>query len=211
MNNGFVLINRNICDNAPECGGIAVCSEIAEALFWDEKEQQVSYNADLCIACGKCADEEIGCPIGAIRFAATEEEYAQIEKEIADDTRKIEDLQVERYGASPIEECISIDKLDSWLEVQDKTFTLLVELFADDTIQCLLHSIKVEDLQALVQENSKYKKVQLSSTEDIKNPTIEELPTLLIYKNDGLLGKIEGYYDESRKDEFFNKISDIIK
>ena len=211
MNKGYILINYNICDNAPECGGIAVCSEIAGALFWNEEERKVDYDADLCIACGKCADEEIGCPIGAIRFAKTEEEYVQIEKEIAEDTRRIEDLQVERYGASPIEECILIDKLDNWLGKQDKTSILFVELFTDDTIQCLLHSIKIEDIQAIVNGNSKYTKVQLSSTEDVENPTIEELPSLLIYKNNELLGKIEGYYDESKQYEFFNQIKDIVK
>ena len=211
MKKGHILINRNICDNAPECGGIVVCSEIAEALFWNEKKQQVDYNADLCIACKKCADEEIGCPIGAIRFASTEEEYEQIEREIAEDTRRIEDLQVERYGASPIEECILIDELNNWLGKQDKESIVFVELFADETIQCLLHSIKAEEIQSVVNEKSKYTKVQLNNSEDIEKPIIEELPALLIYKNHTLRGKIEGYYDESMKDDFFNKVKEIVK
>lgn len=209
MTKGCILINRNICDKAPECGGIAVCP--TAALYWDENKKQVAYNADSCTACKQCANTEIGCPIEAIRFAATEEEYAQIEEEIARDTRKLEDLQVERYGATPIENSISIEELEGWLEEQDKTFVLFVELFTDDSIQCLLHSIKVEDIQALVEGESKYIKVQLTKEEDITNPTIEEVPSLLIYQDNKLLGKIEGYYDESEQEDFFNEIRAILE
>ncbi|MDR1583055.1 MAG: hypothetical protein LBS55_07345 [Prevotellaceae bacterium] len=210
MKKGYILINRNICDNSPACGGIDVCKNIAEALFWDEKEGRVAYNADLCTRCGECTNEERGCPVGALRLAETEEEYTQIEQEIAADTRRIEDLKVERYGAEPIEECISINELDSWLKEQNKTDILLVELFTENSIQCLLYSIKVEDIQANIAKNSKYIKVQLAKEEDIINPTIEEVPALLIYKEGKLLGKTEGYYDESEQEVFFNTIKQII-
>lgn len=40
---------------------------------------------------------------------------------------------------------------------------------------------------------------------------ITELPTLLIFKNKKYLGKIDGYYSTENKEEFMNKINEIIK
>ncbi len=91
-----VLVNFKICDNAKECGGLAVCP--TGALTYDEKEKTLLIDNNKCISCGKCEKE---CPIGAISVAKTKEEYEKIKNEIDNDTRNIKDLFVDRYGATP--------------------------------------------------------------------------------------------------------------
>ena len=62
-----VLVNFKICDNAKECGGIAVCP--TGALSWNEKKGTIEINNEKCISCGLCEKE---CSIGEIAFAKNE-------------------------------------------------------------------------------------------------------------------------------------------
>ena len=110
MKNGRVIINYSICDNAPECSGIAICP--TGALYFDEETGRIAFNEELCCDCGACADADgDGCPIGAIMHAESDEEYARIKAEVEAENRKAEDLNVERYGASPMSSPISLDGL----------------------------------------------------------------------------------------------------
>ena len=63
-----VLVNFKICDNAKECGGIAVCP--TGALSWNEEKESIEIDNDKCISCGLCEKE---CPIGAIMVAKNSE------------------------------------------------------------------------------------------------------------------------------------------
>ena len=40
---------------------------------------------------------------------------------------------------------------------------------------------------------------------------IKNLPALLIFKDNRLLGKIEGYYSLEKKEELIHKINEILK
>jgi len=40
---------------------------------------------------------------------------------------------------------------------------------------------------------------------------IKELPSLLLFKEGKLLGKVEGYYEEKDKEELFSKIENLVK
>lgn len=75
-----VLINFKICDNAKECGGVAVCP--TGALSFDEEKQTIIIDNDKCISCGKCEKE---CPIGAISVAKNKLEYDKIKQDIEND------------------------------------------------------------------------------------------------------------------------------
>ena len=64
-----VQVNFKICDNAKECGGVAVCP--TGAFSYDEEKNTIVIDNDKCISCGLCEKE---CPIGAIIVTKTEEE-----------------------------------------------------------------------------------------------------------------------------------------
>lgn len=196
-----VLINFKICDNAKECGGIEVCP--TGALSWDEENETIKIDNEKCISCGSC---EQNCPIGAIRVAYDDEEYKKLSKEIEEDPRTTKDLFVDRYGAAPLSEFFMIEEKDLNKKIGDGI--TLVECYEDDSIQCLLKSIPIKDITSNMPKDTMFYKVE-ANDELKKKYNINELPTLLLFKNGNLLGKIEGYYQVEQKEELINKINEI--
>lgn len=206
---GRVIINRNICDNAQECSGISICP--TGALYWDKGSESIEYNRESCIDCGTCADEEAGgCPIGAILWGADDLDYEKKWNEVIKETRKLEDLEVERYGASPIAATIEIEAVNEKVETAETEY-VLVEFFCDDSINCLLHSIPIAEIKSLFVGSVCHFKVEVENVKD-SSIKIEILPTLAIYKNGKLIGQVNGYYDDNNetKSELFDIIRKII-
>ena len=206
MKKGRVIINRNICDNAPECSGIEVCP--TGALYWDEETEQIEYNAESCRDCGLCADS---CPVEAILWGEDDADYYAKKKEVEDDTRRVEELVVERYGASPIDDPIDVSDIQGKLDGSVLELALF-EFFSDDSINCLLHSIRIEEIKTWFSNDVLYHKVHVKDESVLSSYSIRELPALLIYKNKELLGIIEGQYtdDYLSKSALKKKITDIL-
>ena len=198
--NGRVIINRNICDNAKECGGIEVCP--TGAMYWDSEKEIIGYRASECIDCGLCADN---CPVEAILWGKDEDDYLIKKKMVEEETRKLEDVEVERYGASPIEDYIEYAELDDFIKNTDSRY-ILIELFEDASIACLLHSIRIEEIKDLFDDSVTYTKVFVNDSDNCTICETSTLPTLVVLKNGVLSGKVEGYYDDEKKEEFFAKI-----
>lgn len=199
-----VLINFKICDNAPECGGISVCP--TGALTFDNSNNTIVIDNDKCISCGACEKE---CPIGAIRVSKTDDEFNKIQKEINDDTRTIKDLFVDRYGAAPLSEFFMIEADDVSNKIKQDGFVLL-ELYEDETIECLLKSIPIKELTKDMPAETLFYKSPCS--DGLKEQyQLEEIPSLLVFKDGELVGKIEGYYNVDAKEEVLSKLNDIVK
>ncbi|MEE0865920.1 MAG: 4Fe-4S dicluster domain-containing protein [Clostridia bacterium] len=197
-----VLINFKICDNAKECGGIEVCP--TEALSWDEENETIKIDNEKCISCGTC---ERNCPIGAISVTHTEEEYSKKKQEIEEDPRTTKDLFVDRYGAAPLSDFFMIEEDE--LDKKTGNGITLVECYEDDSIQCLLKSIPIKEITSDMPKDTMFYKIK-TGAETKGKYDITELPTLLIFKNKKYLGKIDGYYSTENKEEFMNKINEII-
>lgn len=199
-----VLINFKICDNAKECGGVAICP--TGAITFDEEKETLVIDNSKCISCGQCENE---CPIGAIRVAKDENEYKKIKEEIDNDPRKTKDLFVDRYGAAPLSEffMIEAEEIEQKLDA-DKI--VLIELYNDDSIQCLLKSIPIKELVKDLPDTTIFYKAESKKVIEEKYE-IKELPALLIFNKGNLLGKIEGYYTDNNKQEIIEKIKSMIK
>lgn len=199
-----VLINFKICDNAPECGGIAVCP--TQALTYDETKHTIVIDNDKCISCGLCRPQ---CPVSAIMVAKTQEEYDKYQTEIDNDPRKIKDLFVDRYGASPVTDFFMIE--GSQLEEKAKGNCItLIEVFENASAQCLLKSIPIRDITDDINEAVLYYKLE-QSDKVLNKYDIKNTPALLIFKSGKLLGKVEGYYNIEQIEDLKKAVQNIIK
>ena len=197
-----VLINFKICDNAKECGGIAECP--TGALFWDEEAKGIKIDNEKCISCEKCV---AACPVEAIFVAGNEKEYRKIEKEVDGDPRKRSDLFIDRYGAQPIMAAFLISEKEFPAEVLCADKLTAVEFFNEDSLMCLLRSIPIKDL--LENYPIEYRKA-VAGNASIEKYQIKKLPALLFFEKSRLLGKIEGYYDNTQQKLFGKKIKAVI-
>lgn len=199
-----VLVNFKICDNAKECGGIAVCP--TGALAYDEEKNTIVIDNEKCISCGLCENE---CPIGAIMVAKNDEEYKKIKNDIDSDTRTTKDLFVDRYGATPLSEFFMIDSDEIKDKVSNDSITL-IELYNDDSIQCLLKSISIKDLTKDLPKDTLFYKAE-ASEDIITKYNVKELPSLLIFRKGNFLGNIDGYYTSDDKNELLEKLNLLLK
>ncbi len=198
-----VLVNFKICDNAKECGGVAVCP--TGALSYDDEKQTIVIDNDKCISCGLCEKE---CPIGAIIVAKSNDEYKKIQQEIDNDPRTTKDLFVDRYGAVAISDFFKIE-MDDIDEKLKKDCLTLIEIYNPEIAECLLKSIPIKELTKDLPNDTLYYKVESEDATDKYN--IENLPALLIFKSGNLLGKIEGYYNVDDKEKVIKNINNIVK
>ncbi len=198
-----VLVNFKICDNAKECGGLAVCP--TGALSWNEEKETIEIDNDKCISCGLCEKE---CPIGAMAVAKNEEEYNRFKKEIEDDPRTTKDLFVDRYGAVAISDFFKIEFADI-KEKSEKNVITLIEVYNPDIAECLLKSIPIKELTKNLPKDTLYYKME--SDANIDEYEIKELPSLLVFKSGKLLGHIDGYYTIDDKNVVVAKLNDILK
>lgn len=200
-----IKFNFNMCDNSPECSGLAACP--TGAIYWDENgintlgtKGTLCVDNSRCISCGACVGEE-GCPVGAILFSKTETDFG---KESDADANQIRALFVERYGAEAIDEALCISDL-VFLQAENNKVTVIEE-FSDSSIQCLLHSIPVTSILKRIQKlldtsDVSYYKHFVESTDGI------DFPRLLIYRGSVLLVQIDGYYDDSQEEVLYEEIA----
>lgn len=200
-----VLINFKICDNDKACSGMSACPN--NVFSWDEEKKTLLIDNSKCVSCGLC---EKACMVSAIRVAKNQEEYNKIQKEFDEDKRTINDLLVERYGGKPIDPAMIGKEKEIVLKLNEAKRPLIVELFNEDSIMCLLKSIPMKKIANLFDENTRYRKVEVTSNEILEQYGIKELPALLFFKEGNFLGKFEGYVDENDENMLVDEIKRIL-
>lgn len=190
-----VIINHKICDQANACGGISVCP--VGAFTYNEVKKQIEVDNEKCISCGAC---EKTCPIGAIGFARTQEEFEELKQEVENDPRKPEDLFVDRFGGDIVNEKVMIDYSDLEKIIKQNKLAI-IEVFNDDSIMCLLKSIPFKEIIA----NTKYKTYFRCNVldNDLVKFKVKELPSLLLVEDGKIKKVVNGYFEESEKQKLF--------
>ncbi len=198
-----VAINFKICDNAEECNGIEVCP--TGALSWNSKKETIVIDNDKCTNCGSC---ERACMVQAIKVAKTNEELIRVEKDIEEDSRKVSDLYLDRYGAMPILPAFLIeeDKFDR--EVLKASKLTAVEVFENEGINCLIKSIPITEL--FDELDIKFRKMEIKNKKFLEDYNIKETPALLFFNEGKLVGKVEGYFGNEQKDILKKKIGGVL-
>lgn len=195
-----VLINFKICDNDKACSGMSICPK--KVFTWDSEKNTLVIDNNKCISCGLC---EKACMVSAIKVAKNEIEYKKIKEEIENDKRTINDLLIDRYGSKPLDEAM----IGKEIEIESKIKAnrpMIIELFNEESIQCLLHSIPVKKIADYYNKETRYRKVETKTNLLIDKYKIKQLPALLFFYNEKFVGKIEGYYSIEQKEELFNLI-----
>lgn len=210
-----IMINLNICDNSPECSGIEVCDY--DVITWDEglldplgKKGVLHVDNSKCTSCGACVGEN-GCPVGAIIFTESFEELKKIEKDVYINIDTVRSLFVDRYGAEPIDNDIYINVEQVQNILNKKNGIVLLEEFAEWSIECLLTSIPVElivrQLESITTKKIHYYKCNCTHIRNGENT----YPVLLIFEDSKFLGKIEGYLDNDEFDKMITSLKQILE
>ncbi|MDR2685806.1 MAG: 4Fe-4S binding protein [Rickettsiales bacterium] len=199
-----VLINKKICDNSPLCGGIEACK--TGALYWDDATATILYDEDKCIGCGACAKM---CAVQAIRFARTDADAAEIGREFDDDTRRAEDLFVDRYAGDAVltQLTASADALSAARAISG---LCVMEINSDDKIRCLINCIPMREI--FDGRDFAHIKVMNPGDELLAELGIVELPALVIFNEGEVIGKVEGYFEDNdaEKGLLISKVKKIL-
>lgn len=198
-----ILINFKICDNSPDCNWISSCPK--KAFYFDEIKNTIAVDEKLCNNCGICAKS---CLVWAIKCARTKDEERVLQKEIDDDPRKWNDLFVDRYWATPISDIYTITHESFDKAIIKPKWLVALEVYDDDSIECLIKSIPVKELFS---KDIIYRKMLVEDDSFFTKYNITTLPSMLFFHSGELIGKISWFYWVNKKDVLIKKIEDIIK
>lgn len=197
-----ILVNFKICDNCADCSGIRVCP--VHAITWNDEKKSIEIDNSKCIKCGQCVDN---CTVNAIRLAHTDEEYAEIKREIENDPRTISDLFVERYGSMKISDinCFDIEHIEDRI---NSNRPVIIEINTEDTIECLLRSVPISEIQKKFNANATYSKFFVESC-DMEKYNLTTTPVLRFYNKGVMIGEIVGHFTPNDKYEYLDQIKDF--
>ncbi len=204
-----IIFNYNLCDMAPECGGIEICP--TGAISYDQKLKRPVWDESKCTFCLKCTTMDV-CPVGCILYARNIEEINKIQNMIKEDPRTQRWLWKERYGVEPGKFGKLAKNLNNGVkEILAKPGPKLFDLWHEDYLDCRLNAPLYEDLIADCEHVKVYKVDATNDSVVAEELRVKEFPTLLMFLNSKEVGRIEGYIDENDISSVRRKITKLLK
>jgi len=201
-----IIINHNLCDEAPECGGIEVCP--VKAFYFDKKKKRVAVNKSKCTECIKCTLPDV-CPVGCILFARDKKEELKIKKMINEDPRTARWLWQERYGCQPGKtppkaEIVTSEKFDRI--IHSKGYKI-IDVWHNNFLDCRLNSPLYSDLLKRISLKIKIYKLDAQKFPKIaKGMNIKKFPSLILYKEIKQILKHSGLLENKKTKDLNKKI-----
>ena len=88
--------------------------------------------------------------------------------------------------------------------------TCFIEVFNDDSIECLIKSIPIKEIFKDLKKDILYRKLEVKTEEFKQKYKIKELPSIIFFKDKKCLGVIDGYYSSQNKQELLSEIKNIL-
>lgn len=193
-----IILNKKLCDNAPECGGIEVCP--VGAFYYDKKKKQIMIDNDKCIDCLKCTLPDT-CPVGCILYARNKEEEKRIKKMIQNDPRSSKWLWKARYGCeeAQTEPKEAVVNKDNYEEVINSNGLKLIDLWHYDYLDCRFHSPLFEEiLEGIDKQVEIYKLNAQDFSKLAKKLNVNKFPTMLLLDKDNEIYRYEGLFENKK-------------
>jgi NAD-dependent dihydropyrimidine dehydrogenase PreA subunit len=206
-----IIINHNLCDEAPECGGIEVCP--TGAFYYDKKRKRVAIDHSKCNECLKCTLPD-ACPVGCILYARDKKEEARIQKILNQNPRTTKWLWQERYGCQP-------GKTPPKAKILNKTNTnnilkqrgyKLIDIWHYDYLDCRAHSVLFKELLKGIKEGINIYKLDAKKYPKFaKILKVNKFPTLLLYNDKKEIWRFEGLMKDKQKKELNTILGSKVK
>lgn len=197
-----IVINHNLCDEAPECGGIEVCP--TGAFHYDYRRKRIAIDESKCTLCLRCTLPDT-CPVGCILFARTIGDEKRIKKMIKEDPRTAKWLWQERYGCQPGQTppTAEIITAENFTSVLDTNGLKLIDAWHIDYLDCRVHSVLFSDLlKGIKMDVSIFKLDAQEFPKYAKKLKVQEYPTMILLDGDKEVWRHEGLIDEKQLKKF---------
>lgn len=206
-----VLINHNLCDEAPECGGIEVCP--TGAFHYDYKRKRVAIDESKCTLCLKCTLPD-ACPVGCILFARSIGDEKKIRSMIKEDPRTAKWLWRERFGCQPGKAAprATIVNPSNFNTVLMQKGYKLIDIWHPDYLDCRINSALFSDLLKGLKEKVAIQKLDASEFPKLaKKLNVDKFPSLLLFKDGNELSRFSGLIEPEKVKEINKKIKSILQ